>query len=316
MPKLWIVQKQFVLRALLIKIFSARLPINCTGHLGAKFKILLSKIKNILSHFLNKNISMTATIYYLPLLFFYILLFGLTAATWTSCPMLNMYGMADDLDEILVMSRKKSKRKKKHRYDRLDLDRHFEMCHYTNLFQSRYHMTYESFNQLVDILSIEVNEKRSRASTGGNEPITSRMIVAIGLRFMGGEKRKSLKDIFGTSTSSIDRAISIFLDSVDVSKHKDLSTDLLPSSYDDLKKVSDEWSQRSSAYGIFHGCLGAIDGWLCATEKPADISNPVDFQSGHYQRFGLNVQAMCDANLRFSYISVAATGGTNNARAF
>ena len=67
---------------------------------------------------------------------------------------------------------------------------------------------------------------------------------------------------------------------------------------------------------FFYGCLSAIDGWLCTTEKPSDVLNPIEFCSGHYQRYGLNVQAMCDANLRFSYISVAASGGTNDSRAF
>ena len=63
-------------------------------------------------------------------------------------------------------------------------------------------MSYASFIQLVDILDLNVNETRSRASTSGNEPITLELIVAIGLWFMGGEKRKSLKDIFGTSAPS------------------------------------------------------------------------------------------------------------------
>ena len=51
-------------------------------------------------------------------------------------------------------------------------------------------------------------------------------------------------------------------------------------------------------------------------EKPADVENPTDYHSGHYQRFGINVQAMCDVNLRFTYLSVCASGGTGDARAF
>ncbi len=42
------------------------------------------------------------------------------------------------------------------------------------------------------------------------------------------------------------------------------------------------------------GCLGAIDGWLAFTEKPYNASNQVNHDSGHYQCYGMNVQAMCD----------------------
>jgi len=46
------------------------------------------------------------------------------------------------------------------------------------------------------------------------------------------------------------------------------------------------------------------------------VDNPGDYFSGHYKRFGLNVQAACDANLIFIYVSVAAPGRTNDQRAF
>ena len=37
---------------------------------------------------------------------------------------------------------------------------------------------------------------------------------------------------------------------------------------------------------------------------------------GHYQKYDFNVQAMCDANLRIIYFSVAGPGGKNDARVF
>ena len=77
------------------------------------------------------------------------------------------------------------------------------MCEHTHGFQSCYHMSKQAFDRLCDILDIQVDEKKSRQSTKGNDPITSVMVVAIGLRFLGGEKPKSLADAFGTSISSI-----------------------------------------------------------------------------------------------------------------
>ena len=64
---------------------------------------------------------------------------------------------------------------------------------------------------------------------------------------------------------------------------------------------------------MFYGHLLPIDGWLCTTQMPWDVSNRTDYMSGHYQRYGLNVQAMCDPNLRFAYFSVAGPGKMNDA---
>ena len=90
------------------------------------------------------------------------------------------------------------------------------MCLHSNGFQRRYHMTYPSFKRLVWILDIHVDEVRRRNGSNGNDLISSEMIVVIGLRFMGGEKMKSLADIFGTSQASIPRVINKFLLAVDV----------------------------------------------------------------------------------------------------
>ena len=163
---------------------------------------------------------------------------------------------------------------------------------------------------------LAVDEAQSRRSTKGNEPITTTMVVAIGLRFMGGESAKSLADIFGMHIKSAERAIDRFLMAVDGCDHIDLSIGLLPKTDMDMKRMAHEWNSRSSASHAFFGVLSAIDGWLCTTEKPSDVSNPSDYFSGHYQRFGYNVQAACDANLRFIYFTVAGPGKTNDANVF
>ena len=63
-------------------------------------------------------------------------------------------------------------------------------------------MSKKAFDKLVDILKITVDKLKSKNSTSGNAPISPLMIVAIGLRFLGGEKAKSLADTFGISISS------------------------------------------------------------------------------------------------------------------
>ena len=39
------------------------------------------------------------------------------------------------------------------------------------------------------------------------------------------------------------------------------------------------------------------------------VDNPANSFSGHCQRFSLNIQAVCDSNLRFIYFSLLIKGG-------
>ena len=228
------------------------------------------------------------------------------------------YKYDDDEEAFLVLlfaTARRKKRVKKWTYDRIDWGCHLQELRYTRKFQSRYHMSESSFNKLVCILTpkIGINELQSMRSTGGNDPITPEMTVGAGLRFLGGEYVKSIADIYGMSDKSAERIINNFLEAVDSNESIGVH---LPDTPAKLKECADAWDGLSSAFGVYHGAVGAIDGWLCCIEKPKRQSNPTDYFSGHYQRYGLNIQAVCDANLRFIYISIKAPGRTNDARAY
>lgn len=86
----------------------------------------------------------------------------------------------------------------------------------------------------------------------------------------------------------------------------------LPIAYEERIPMMQEWALRSETYALFFGCLTAIDGWIYTLQNPEYDSNPRDYFSGNYQKFGVHVQAVGDANLKFTYVAVAATGVTNN----
>ena len=89
-----------------------------------------------------------------------------------------------------------------------------------------------------------------------------------------------------------------------------------PKGKDALHDLAGRWSKCSTAFGLMNGHIGALDGWLPRTESPRDVTNTADYFSGHYQCYGLNVQAMCGPDLEFLYVSVVAPGKTNDIRAF
>mmetsp|Transcript_14261 Transcript_14261/g.34632 ORF Transcript_14261/g.34632 Transcript_14261/m.34632 type:complete len:288 (-) Transcript_14261:90-953(-) len=90
----------------------------------------------------------------------------------------------------------------------------------------------------------------------------------------------------------------------------------LPRTNDELDEMRMGWSNISSGKGLLFGFIGAIDGWLVPIEMPRNTPNQGDYFSGHYQRMGLNIQAICDSKLRFIYFTVSAPGKTGDARAF
>ena len=126
-----------------------------------------------------------------------------------------------------------------------------------------------------------------------------------GIEIYGRRKSKSLADAYGVHIKSADRVIDKFLDVIDKSDEAILSTDLLPKTPLQKAKLANDWNKCSGGFGIMYGHLSPLDGWLCTLRKPWDVPNPGDYRSCHYQIFGLNVQAMCDANLIIIYMPIA-----------
>ena len=95
-----------------------------------------------------------------------------------------------------------------------------------------------------------------------------------------------------------------------------------------MKPVSDvfffilrEWAAKSghgSYWGLFDKLIGAVDGLLVETRSPTkrETTKVAAYYSGHKKRFGINVQAMCDARLRFLSVSAMCPGKTNDLSAF
>jgi len=90
-----------------------------------------------------------------------------------------------------------------------------------------------------------------------------------------------------------------------------------PITLEDLTKAAQEFECRSS-HGIMNGCVAALDGWLCwiCVPTPDEVEKVKPYFSGHYQCYGLNVQATCDADCQFTSLSVLCSGSTSDNKAF
>jgi hypothetical protein len=122
---------------------------------------------------------------------------------------------------------------------------------------------------------------------------------------------KGLADTFGLSVPHSRYLVKKFINAVLQCDELDFK---LPTTRDELERSASEWNSKSSAAGVYHGCVGALDGWLQTTQKP-NLSNAADYRNGHYQMFGNNCQAVCDVHLRFIYFCVAGGGKMNDSKA-
>jgi hypothetical protein len=89
-----------------------------------------------------------------------------------------------------------------------------------------------------------------------------------------------------------------------------------PKNADELHEIAMKWQEISTAFGLLNGFLSAIDGWLPHTKRSSGVDNPANYFSGHYQCYGLNVQAMCDPNLLFLIYKIAVPGKVNDVREY
>ena len=146
-----------------------------------------------------------------------------------------------------------------------------------------------------------------------NEPIYIELKVASSLRILYGGCINDVREIFGISNSHQYYIFHHFLEAV--LKSKDLEINLPKP--EELEKLRMEFSAKSR-FRLMNGCIGAIDGFFQKTIAPKknETGNTIAYYSGHYESYGLNCQAVCDANLRFLFFAVVSPGSTNDNIAF
>ena len=101
------------------------------------------------------------------------------------------------------------------------------------------------------------------------------------------------------------------VDAINQTKELDIT---FPSTYKEQEAVANEFKTRSSAG--FNNCAGCVDGiliWIHKPSKPAFQEMGIGgkkFFCGRKKKFGLNMQAVCDARRRFLDVEIGHPGAT------
>eukprot|EP00918_Siedleckia_nematoides_P067898 GHVU01147741.1.p1 GENE.GHVU01147741.1~~GHVU01147741.1.p1 ORF type:complete len:304 (-),score=20.22 GHVU01147741.1:1132-2043(-) len=139
-------------------------------------------------------------------------------------------------------------------------------------------------------------------------------MVACALRHLAGGSHHDIRRSFEMSKSYYYRCVWKVLDAIN-------EDELLAVRFPDTREEREFMARgfkNSTHTGLFARCIGCIDGMLCPIRVPGmrEVNRVSSFYSGHYQRFGINLQACCDFNAKVTAFTVNCAGGTNDSLAF
>jgi hypothetical protein len=189
------------------------------------------------------------------------------------------------------------------------------MLRHEKQFDCKYRMAYETFMKLVQILSpsLEQNDRKSINSCG-QPAITPEHILGLTIRWLSGSSFHDIRDAGNFSRPTFFRLLRKCLFAIINCRKLQIR---LPETLEELETIRKGFEEKSTD-GVMSGCVGALDGYLHLIRTPSrkESSNVRQYFSGHYQRMGLNVQAMVDSKLRFMYVAILKGGRSSDHKSY
>ena len=186
-------------------------------------------------------------------------------------------------------------------------------------FRRRYRMGKESFWNLLHIVGDHLPSTGEIRTNGcvPNGPISHAAHVSMALRIAAGADPLDVATNHGVNDNQPMVSFWLVMDAIHKSPQLDIQ---FPTLHEEQKKVAKEFENKSSI-GI-SCCVGAIDGILIWIHKPSDSDcdmlgfGQTKFFCGRKKKFGLNMQAVCDAKRRFLWVDIRYPGTTSDFFAF
>ena len=183
-------------------------------------------------------------------------------------------------------------------------------------FKRAFRMSYRSFWKLAALLQPYMRQRNlSKAWTNG--PILPSVRLACALRYFAGGASYDIAIAFGIATSEVYESVWEIVDAIHNYPGFKLQ---FPESHEEQNLIAEGFWKKSEAN--FDCCIGAIDGiliWIhrpskkCCREANCDAGK---FFCGRKLKYGLNCQAICDADGRFLDFSIIFPGSTADCLAF
>ena len=182
-----------------------------------------------------------------------------------------------------------------------------------------YRMKRQSFWRLFNMLYPFLRNKRDplryskkKARNGARNGIIDPPVrLSMAIRYFAGGSPVDIAIVHGVSPSEVYRAVWEVVDAVNACKTLQFE---FPSKHAEQMQLASDFERLSRAG--FDNCAGAIDGILVWIHKPTDEDcgdiGAGKFFCGRKKKFGINMQAVCDAQRRFLDVDIRNPGSMSD----
>jgi hypothetical protein len=182
--------------------------------------------------------------------------------------------------------------------DRITWDKHVDNLLMEGAFNRMYRMSNASFNKLCMLLDpfLSVDPVMSMLTT--NQPkISTEIILSCFIRWVAGGSYLDIRTVAGISIASFYRVMGRCAKAI---LHTEALAYHFPKTQEELQSAAAGF-RSISTNNFLTGFVGVMDGLLLRIRVPAagEVGHVTSFFSGHYQAYGINVQAACDHQCRF-----------------
>jgi hypothetical protein len=179
------------------------------------------------------------------------------------------------------------------------------------LFRCHLRMSYDSFCTLLDLIRFHLTTIDGEMAALRGGAIIYELYLYATIRFLAGASYTDICFFCGISKLAfyciLWRTICAINLAIPVN---------FPTSPEDCAMAAADF-ENISYHRVISNCVGAIDGYLLAIVTPPKrhARNVRSYFSGHYQRYGVNIQACCDAHCRFTFLGIGGPGVTKDCTA-
>jgi hypothetical protein len=168
-------------------------------------------------------------------------------------------------------------------------------------------MSKESFNKLLGYIREPLLGNETKAGSQGG-PIVPELCLYCTIWWLAGGSYLDITDISGISKSSFYRVVWRTITAI--CKGPELRPKF-PKTNEEIGASISGFASSRTTDGIINNCAGVVDGYLLCIKTPAktEVKNVKSFFSGHYQCYGMNVQAVADHHSRFLFLAVVSGPG-------
>jgi hypothetical protein len=172
-------------------------------------------------------------------------------------------------------------------------------------FERSIRMKLSSFQLLLSYICQELLVDEAKASARGT-PIIPELCLFCTIRYLSGGSYLDIRFLTGISVPSVYRVIWKTMMAIVNCPQLQIK---FPSTAEELKQSALGF-ESVSTNGCITNCVTVIDGYHLAIQTPPkkEAKNVQSFFSGHYQSYGINIQAACDHNCHFHFIGVGGPG--------